>query len=124
MIMKASDIAIPTFLGIGKKNELEQHGRFNTAISGVPYTSDVSDSIQDPELKLNGRCEQFDLTKSEDRERYADLCARFLTPCGCEKLWEQRVPKTDGGMIVYVAYTELSKLSYNTAIEVNDKEDK
>lgn len=122
--MKASDISIPTFLRAGKKAELAEEGRFNSAIAGVPYTSDVSDSIQDPELKLSGRCEQFDLSKSEDREKYADLCAKFLTPCGCDKLWEQRVPKADGGMIVYVAYTELCKVSYNTSIEINDKEEK
>lgn len=122
--MKASDVKIPTFMNVRDRDELEDSGRFNAKISGVPYTSDISDSLESPELKLNGRCEQFDLTKTEDRDNYANLCARFLTPCGCERLWEQRVPKQDGGMIVYVAYTELSKVSYNTLIELKGKETK
>lgn len=122
--MKASDVKIPTFMNVRDRDELEDSGRFNAKISGVPYTSDISDSLESPELKLNGRCEQFDLAKTEDRDNYANLCARFLTPCGCERLWEQRVPKQDGGMIVYVAYTELSKVSYNTLIELKGKETK
>lgn len=120
--MKASDISIPTFLSVGDKLELENAGKFNAKSSGVPYTSDVSDYLDSAETKLNGRCEQFDLAKKEDRNSYADLCAKLMTSGGCTQLWEQRVPKPDGGMIVYVAYTELSKISYNTAIELKGKE--
>ena len=122
--MKASEVALPTFLDVSTKNELESDGRFNATFSGIPGVSDISGTVSDGEFKLNGRCDQFDLAKTEDRNRYADLCAKFLTPCGCEKLWEQRVPKPDGGMIVYVAYTELSKVSYNTVIELKGKEEK
>lgn len=122
--MKASDISIPTFLSVENKKELESSGKFNAITAGIPYTSDASDYLDSPEYRLNGKCEQFDLTKSEDRNKYADLCAKFLTPSGHTQLWEQRVPKQDGGMIVYVTYTELSKISYNTVMELKDKEDK
>lgn len=121
--MKASDTRIPTFLNVNAKNGLESEGKFNSTVSGIPYTSDISDAVDASELKLNGRCCQFDLTVEKDRDDYADLCAKFLTPCGCEKLWEQRVPKNDGGLIVYVAYAELSKISYNTAVALKDKEE-
>lgn len=122
--MKASDISIPTFISVENKKELESSGKFNQVAGGIPYTSDASDYLDSPEYRLNGKCEQFDLAKSEDRNSYADLCAKFLTPGGYTQLWEQRVPKQDGGMIVYVTYTELSKISYNTAMELKGKEDK
>lgn len=111
-------------MNVRDRDNLDAAGRYNSISDGVPYTSDISDCLDSPELKLNGRCEMFDLFKEKDRENYANLCAKFLTPSGCERLWEQRVPKPDGGMLVYVAYTELSKVSYNTAVELKSEEDK
>jgi hypothetical protein len=120
--MKASDAKIPTFLNVRDRDELESAGRFNSISSGVPYTSDISDCLDSPELKLNGRCEKFDLTSKEDRDDYANLCAKFMTTEGCDKLWEQRVPDQNGGIVVYVAYVELSKVSYNTSVELKTKD--
>lgn len=122
--MKAQDIKIPTFMKGSQKDGLEESGKFNAMSNGIPYTSDVSDAYDSSEFRLTGRCEKFDLSEAEDRQKYADLCARFLTPCGCERLWEQRVPADGGCLLVYVAYTEMSKISYNTAIELKDKEEK
>lgn len=120
--MKASDVSIPSFLSVSDKDILEGAGKFNSLTSGIPYTSDTSDTLDESELKLNGRCRQFDLTKIDDQKEYADLCAKLLTSSSHERLWEQRVPKPDGGLVVYIAYTELSRISYNVAIEIRDKE--
>ena len=120
--MKAADVNMPSFLSVSDKDALEGDGKFNSTASGIPYTSDASDMLDESELKLNGRCRQFDLTKPDDQKEYADLCAELLTSSSHERLWEQRVPKADGGLIVYVAYTELSRISYNVAIEIRDKE--
>lgn len=120
--MKAADVSMPSFLSVCDKDTLEESGKFNSYTSGIPYTSDTSDALDESELKLNGRCRQFDLTKADDQKEYADLCAKLLTSNSHERLWEQRVPKPDGGLVVYVAYTELSRISYNVSIEIKDKE--
>jgi hypothetical protein len=49
----------------------------------------------------------------EDRNKYADLAA-FASVDGRDKIqivWEEHVKTPEGGLIVYICYTELGKVA-------------
>lgn len=58
---------------------------------------------------ITGRCMQLDMGNQDDREIYADLAAKCRSGNGSvELIWEEHVPTANGGLMVYICFTEAS----------------
>lgn len=62
---------------------------------------------------VTGRCLRLDMDNEEDRAKYADLVAVAAVDGGhkISIVWEEHVKTADGGLLIYVCYTELGKVA-------------
>ena len=59
---------------------------------------------------VSGECIKLDMDKAEDRAEYADLMAQaVVSPDSTVVLWEERVKKEEGGLIIYLCYINTKK---------------
>lgn len=79
---------------------------------GIPVFARTPDSFIDSRqipLSVIGHCEQYDLSDSEARADYADLCARLASAENLEKLFEQHIIE-GSKLLVYITYLEYIKI--------------
>lgn len=85
-----------------------------TVVDNIPvYATNANDYVdpKDVETSVIGHCDLYDLTKSEDREKYADLMASLAATLNKEKIFEERIKTPDGGLCVYISYLEYVKIA-------------
>jgi hypothetical protein len=83
-----------------------------TALLGKRPESDPYDLNGARVNTITGRCLRLDMSNDEDRTKYADLASRCRSGDGSvELVWEEHVSTSDGGLIVYVCYTEPAKVA-------------
>lgn len=63
-----------------------------------------------PVSAVSGECLKLDMDLEEDRSSYADLMAKaVVNPSDVIILWEERVKKEEGGLIIYLCYVSKIK---------------
>lgn len=85
-----------------------------TIVDNVPvYAVNSTDYVdpKDVETSVIGHCDLYDLTKVEDREKYADLMASLAASLNKEKIFEERIKTPEGGLCVYISYLEYVKIA-------------
>lgn len=74
---------------------------------GTPEIGDRFDESPRLSHAFTGKCERFDLSIPEDREKYAELTAQLQAGSEYIKIWEERIPGSDGKFFVYVTYMQV-----------------
>lgn len=85
-----------------------------TTVNNMPVYATAPTDFVDPtdiETSVIGHCDLYDLTKSEDREKYADLMASLAASLNKEKIFEERIKTPEGGLCVYISYLEYVKIA-------------
>ena len=114
--MTPQGIPLYCSLPANKKDELITAGAFTTKRDGMPFTND--DPLSDPRdtaiTAITAKCYSFDLQKDEDRLEYSGILSRIQAGLDAELLWEERVKRDDGGLIVYLTILEYSQITAKT----------
>ena len=84
-----------------------------TTVEGIPVHAKTTHDYTDPkdvETKVIGNCEMYNLSKQEDRSKYADLLAELEAKDNVVVHFEERAITETGELLIYISYTEYIKL--------------
>lgn len=94
-------------LSNNKFSELLDRDDVRKPLGGTPELGDKHDEANLSTQAYTGKCDQFDLSIPEHRQRYAELTAKLLSGAEYMKLWEERIPGSDGKFYIYVTYVQV-----------------
>lgn len=101
--MKSSDVRLLP-LPQSDFEELQKRA-INTDLNGS-IIGDPNAFGAQPKTLYTCKCNKFDMSIEEDRIAYSELLSKCLSGAEYDKLWEKQLPAGDGGLIIYICYSQ------------------
>lgn len=118
MATRLADISLVPLSNL-KFDSLRARGDVKQDPGATPELGDKYDEANLSKQAYTGRCERFDLSDEKQRKKYAEITAKLLSGAEYVKLWEERLPGSNGEYYVYLTYAQVMTI-YQTG---NDKFD-
>lgn len=97
-------------------DRLKSRRDFVSSPGATPEVGDRNGERVVQNIAVTGNCDVFDLSKEEDRVKYAELSAKLFSGTEYIKLWEEKTMQ-GSALIVYVSYINYMNV-YQTASNV------
>lgn len=122
MATRSADIPIVP-LTSGKFNSLRSREDVAYQAGGTPRLGDRSDVSPRESYIYTGECDRFDLSKDEDRRKYAEITAKLYSGMEYQRLWEEKTTGPSGELIIYLSYLRFMQVYSNGNDNFNLRED-
>lgn len=105
-----------------KFEELRSRSDVRQQAGGTPELGDKHSDSPTYTQAYTGVCEQFDLSDPEHRKKYGELISKLYSGAEYIKLWEEKLPGTDGKFFIYISYVKVLTV-YQTGNDLFDLKD-
>jgi hypothetical protein len=122
MATRSADIPLVP-LTSAKFSSLRDRDDVSCQAGGTPKLGDRSDVSPRESFVYTGECERFDLSKEDDRKKYADITAKLYSGMEYHRLWEEKTTGPSGELIVYLSYIRYMQVYSNGNDNFNLHED-
>ena len=106
-------------LSNAKFKELRTRSDVRQQAGGTPELGDKFIDSPTYTQACTGSCERFDLSDEEQRKAYGELLSKLCSGAEYIKLWEERIPSSEGKLLVYVSYLKVLTV-YQTGNDLFD----
>ena len=102
-----------------KFEELRNRADVRQKAGGTPELGDKYTESPTYTQAYTGCCDQFDLSDPTQRKLYGELVSKLYSGAEYIKLWEEKLPGSNGSFFVYISYLKVMTV-YQTGNDLFD----
>jgi hypothetical protein len=102
-----------------RMEQLRKRDDYKSIPGTVPIAGTQTTDNVVRQTAVEGVCDMFDLSDTEDRRKYAELTARLRVGIDSDKLWEEHIKGDQGKLYVYVSYLRVVNVNQTPLNTIN-----